>query len=547
MRFVSSLAALALLALLATATASGAVAPAPASAPSVAAPSETGSQFADRLGQLKLPTLWLPCYRADGPFECTIVWAPLDYDRPFAGLVGIFLIRLPASDPGRRIGSLFVNPGGPGGSGVDFVRFASGLFSDELRARFDLVGFDPRGINRSTPLRCFGSQEEWGPFFTPFFFPTTPEEEAIWIEADRFLVDACASRGGRIIDHMSTANVARDLDLLRRAVGDAKLTYAGYSYGTYIGATYANMFPQNVRALVVDGVLNPVEWATGTGEEGNTIPFSTRVESDVGSRATLEEFFRLCDAGGPACAFSGDAAERFAELAERLQQEPVEVVFPDGSTGVFDYSALIGFTRGALYDSFSWPDYAQFLAAVEEAAAAATAPVRMSTRLGAMHRRDAPYLLRRGFQERYTNDIEGFPGVACSDSDNPDTYPAWSAAGDAADAAHGYFGRIWTWASSICAEWTGADADRYVGPWTKQTANPVLVVGNLFDPATPYQGAVTLDALLPNSALLTVHAWGHTSIGLSSCADSVVTRYLVDQSTPAPGTVCEADVVPFAG
>ncbi len=543
MRLAAWLAALVSLALLVTGSASGAAAPAPAATGD--APAENAAPFADKIGQLPLPIFWLPCYRADGPFQCTIVWTPLDYDRPLAGLVGNFLIRLPASDRGRRIGSLFVNPGGPGGSGVDFVRFASGIFPDEVRARFDLVGFDPRGINRSRPLRCFRSQEEWAPYFTPFFFPVTPEEEAIWIESDRYLVNACAERGGQIIDHMSTANVARDLDVMRRAVRDTKLTYAGYSYGSYIGATYANMFPQNVRALVVDGVLDPVAWATGTGDEAATIPFSTRLESDVGARDTLEEFFRLCDQSGPACAFSGDAAERFDELAERLKSEPVEVVFPDGTTGVIDYSALIGFTLGALYDSFSWPDHAQFLADVEAATEAAT-PARLSSKLELRYRQDAPYMPRL-FQERYTNDIEGFPGVACSDSDNPDVYSAWSAAGAAADAAHGYFGRPWTWASSICAEWTGADADRYVGPWTKQTASPVLVVGNLFDPATPYHGAVTLDALLPNSALLTVHAWGHTSLGFSSCADAVLTRYLVEQATPAPGTVCEADVTPFGG
>jgi hypothetical protein len=206
-----------------------------------------------------------------------------------------------------------------------------------------------------------------------------------------------------------------------------------------------------------------------------------------------------------------------------------------------------------MYDSFSWPDFAQFLADVETAAqgdanGAGRATVRAGAELEAAARRaTAPYLPGRLLHERYVNDIEGFPAVACSDSDNPDDYGAWSTAGAAADAAHGYFGRIWTWASSICAEWTGADEDRFTGPWTSRTANPVLVVGNLSDPATPYQGAVKVHGLLPNSALLTVHAWGHTSFGFSSCAEETVTRYLVDLATPAAGTVCEADVVPFAG
>jgi pimeloyl-ACP methyl ester carboxylesterase len=120
-------------------------------------------------------------------------------------------------------------------------------------------------------------------------------------------------------------------------------------------------------------------------------------------------------------------------------------------------------------------------------------------------------------------------------------------AGLAADAAHGYFGRIWTWASGICAAWDHTDTARYMGPFNRRTANPVLVVGNQFDPATPLHGAVTVANLLPNSALLTLHAWGHTSLFLSACADEAIARYLIDLQTPAPGTVCQQDVVPFSG
>src|ERR1044072_3516343 len=149
-------------------------------------------------------------------------------------------------------------------SGVDFTLFAGPfLFTDEVRARFDLVGFDPRGVARSTALRCFGNQKQWAPIFTPFAFPLTAEEEQIWMAADLYLDSNCAQRGGKIIDHMSTANVARDLDVLRQAVGDAKLSYYGVSYGSMLGQTYANMFPDNFRALVIDGGLDPAARATG--------------------------------------------------------------------------------------------------------------------------------------------------------------------------------------------------------------------------------------------------------------------------------------------
>lgn len=367
----------------------------------------------------------------------------------------------------------------------------------------------------------------------------TPEEEQIWIAADLYLVDACDRRAGRIADHMSTANVARDPDVLREAVGDEKLTYAGYSYGSYLGVTYANLFPDRVRALIVDGVLDPIAWATGVGDEGSTIPFSTRLHSDIGAQATLDEFLRLCDAGGPACAFAPNAADRYAALLEKLKSDPIDVTFPDGSVMTLNYANAVLVTLIALYDSHSWEDFAQLLAFVEAEADSAV----LGARLQRFWFRPA-YIAKPGLP--YRNLIEGFPGVACSDTDNPDSYAAWSSAAAASDA-FGYFGRLWTWVSSICAQWPAGDADRYIGPFDRNTANPVLVIGNEFDPATPYHGALKVDGLLPNSALLTVHGWGHTSLFLSQCADVVVARYLVDIAVPAAGTVCEQDHVPFSG
>ena len=239
---------------------------------------------------------WSKCF---GQFQCGTLQVPLDYNQPNGTTISLAVVRLPATDPAHRIGSLLLNPGGPGGSGVDYTVFAGPeLYTPEVRARFDLVGFDPRGIARSTALRCFGTTNQAVSVFTPFPFPMTRDELAQWIASDRRLVDACNQRGGRIADHMATADVARDMDSLRAALGDAQLTYAGVSYGSYLGVTYANMFPSRVRAIVVDGVLDPIAWSTGRGGEAATLPFSTRLHSDVGAQATLNEFFRLCDAGG---------------------------------------------------------------------------------------------------------------------------------------------------------------------------------------------------------------------------------------------------------
>ena len=484
-----------------------------------------------------VPTLdWTDC--GDG-FQCATARVPLDYDHPHGAKISLALIRLPASDPARRIGSIFFNPGGPGGSGVEFVRaLATVLYSAEVRARFDLVGFDPRGIIGSTPLRCFETFDEALAVLPPMAFPVTRAEERVWVGFDRALARACAQRGGPILNHMATGDVARDLDLLRRAVGDDKLSYVGYSYGSFLGATYANLFPGKVRALVVDGVLDPVAWTTGRGDQARTLPFSTRLRSAKGTWETLKEFFRLCDAGADNCAFSqGNPQHRFAELAERLLEEPVQLPDDQGGTFPFTYADLVVTALGAMYSPQEWPFLAEFLQqlwdlAQPEAAAATLRTLR--AHLGGLQ------------QEDYPNFVEGFPGVACSETDNPNNVGAWARAARAQDQQFRYFGRPWTWITSICQPWPGQDADRYDGPWTRRTSNPVLVVGTRFDPATRYQGAVILDNLLPRSRLLTLDGWGHTSLLASACIDGHVSGYLLTAQVPPRGTVCQPDVVPFA-
>jgi pimeloyl-ACP methyl ester carboxylesterase len=484
---------------------------------------------------------WSPCHRNLGfPFECARVRVPLDYSDPGGTTISLALARLPASDPAHRIGSLFVNPGGPGGSGVDVVLAAGPyLYGGAVQAQFDIVGFDPRGIMRSTPLRCFDDPSQWGPLFLPYSFPLTHHQERRVRRADQYLVGACAARGGAILDHMSTADAARDMDRLRAAVGDDQLTYVGVSYGSFLGVTYANLFPDRVRAVIVDGVLDPIAWTTGIDGERHTVPFSTRLRSDMGAQATLDQFFTLCDAGGRRCAFAPHSADRFARLARKLLKGPITVVDPAGHTFHFRYQDLIGNTLNAMYDSFSWRRLARFLADVESQAS----PAQLGRALDALHGTERVASVGAG--GRYLNFPEGFPGVACSDSDNPVSYSAWHEQGVIADERFGYFGRPWTWATSICARWPGFDEARYMGPFDARTANPVLVVGNLYDPATRYQGAQIVHQLLPKSALLTVHGWGHTSLFLSRCADRVSVAYLLRGATPAPGKVCNQDQVPF--
>ncbi len=484
---------------------------------------------------------WRAC--RDG-FQCASIPVPLDYDGPAGEKINLSVIRLPAASPGSKIGSLLLNPGGPGGSGVDIARGIAPYLPLELRARFDIVGFDPRGIARSTPLRCYDTSEEAYADLPAHVFPVTSAEEQAQRAADAKLVAACGRHGGPILEHMSTADVARDMDRLRALFGDSKLNYLGFSYGSVLGQTYANMFPNRVRALVIDAVVDPVAWSTGARNEGRVLPFSTRLRSDVGAQSTLNEFFRLCDAAAVECAFSGASAARFAALAEQLRRHPIEEVDPtdpEAEPARFTYADLIGITLGALYSPAVWPDLGEVLAGIEAEASAEVIGERLATLRAGLG-------LAEGEQEPYPNEIEGGPGVACSDSVNPDAFDAWPRAADAAERHHGYFGRLWTWAWAACRTWPEKAAeDSYTGPWTRRTANPVLVVGNYFDPATRYQGAVTASRLLPNSRLLSYAGWGHAAFIIAAhfCVNQAVTRYLITTRTPPAGKVCRPEGSPF--
>jgi pimeloyl-ACP methyl ester carboxylesterase len=341
---------------------------------------------------------------------------------------------------------------------------------------------------------------------------------------------------------MSSADAARDMDLLRGAFGDRKLTYLGFSYGSILGQNYANLFPSRVRALVIDGVLDPIAWTTGRGDQARTTPLGTRLASADGARRTLGEFFRLCDEAGPGCAFSGNASRRYAALAQRLRGHPVIITDPStGETFTVTYNDLIAMTLGALYSPFVWPDVAFLLADLERQ----ISPAALGQRLGAIRTKLG---LAAAAQEDYPNDVEGGNGVGCSDSINPRSFTAYQRAADRAENRYGYFGRIWNWALSACRSWPrSAGQDRHLGPWTARTSSPVLVVGNYFDPATRYQGAVAASELLPNSRLLSYAGWGHTAyIGAGNyCVDTHVTRYLLTGRVPAAGTVCQPEGSPF--
>ena len=246
------------------------------------------------------PINWTSC---GGGFECATVRVPLDYDLPDGAKIEIDLIRLRASDPDERIGSLFMNPGGPGGSGVDLIRGIAPFMPTELKQKFDLVGFDPRGIMRSTPLLCFDSLEEATTCCRRSCSRCRVARRRKQKDADDALAGACASA---VVPSATTCRppTSRATWTAAERVGDDQLTYLGFSYGSMLGQIYANLFPDRVRAVVIDGVLDPIAWSTGRGHESLTVPVTERLRSAVGARKTLGQFFQQCDLAQGDCAFS---------------------------------------------------------------------------------------------------------------------------------------------------------------------------------------------------------------------------------------------------
>lgn len=483
-------------------------------------------------------------------FQCAVARVPLDYDQPAGQKIALAALKRPADDQQHKIGTLFVNPGGPGGSGVDFARYASVIFPPQVLVRFDVVGFDPRGVSRSTPLTCFRTPTDFEIFDGQPAFPVTPAEVTSYQAASRKYTDLCRRNAGLIAAHMSTANVARDLDLLRAAVGDSRLNYAGYSYGTELGGVYAAMFPGKVRAMVLDGVIDPRSWDSGA--PGSIV--DERLQSDKGAYKALQAFFSRCDAAGDdACRLAGNAKVRYDRLLTRLKRSPVDL--HDGYPPL-SYAEVVSLTLSVLYDAYSLPFLGEAIQYFHEAVF--TSGTRPHPALRALRVRwegKVPGSIvtptgrtdqTRGVLPPAAGNGEAFHGVTCVDAENPADPAAWPLAAARRDAVAPYFGAAWLWGTVPCATWPGRDSDRYSGPYGAPTANPVLVIGNSFDPATTYQQAVSTSQLMPGAKLLSLQGgFGHTSAGTSLCVDQAVANYLLTARTTGLPDTCKQDYGPF--
>lgn len=478
---------------------------------------------------------WQPCGPDAPGRDCAVVSVPLDYDEPGGAKVHLALARVPAADPAHRIGTLFVNPGGPGGSGVRLVLGGfGGLLSANLDGRFDIVGFDPRGVAASDPLHCFASADDRDAFFQGVpNFPYLRSQERPFFDKLRSLAGECLSRDRTIARHMSTADVARDMDLLRRAVGDAKLSYLGFSYGSYIGNTYASLFPSRIRAMVIDGVLDPQLWSSG---------WQIAIDR-VAIGREFDEFLHQCDLAGAACAFAapGGSKARWEALADAIRAHPLDL----GDGTFYTYDQLIGDASGSLYDPEVWggPDgYGAFFDLVADAALGdQSAAARARSLRVALD--PALNSVQSAREADYPNGFDAYNGNVCADTEFPSALRDYRAISEYAEAGS-RLGPYWWWSNAACADWPTAP-DRFAGPWSTRTSAPVLVVGNYFDGVTGFEGAVASARFLQGSRLLAYAGWGHTAYGRSACATEHTDRYLLRGTLPARGTVCPANPNPF--
>lgn len=288
---------------------------------------------------------WSVC-APGSPYDCATARVPLDYADPAGRTIDLAVVRRKATDTAHRIGTLFVNPGGPGGPGTVQVPQNYDSFPKELRERFDIVSWDPRGIGNSTAVNCFDSTDEAAAWAkdNPGGFPVGERERTAWIDAYEDLGRRCEKRDADLLRHVSTTDTAQDLDLLRQAVGEPQLNYLGVSYGTVLGATYANLFPDKVRAMALDSNIDPVAWTNDGRPDARTTTL-LRMGSDRTAAATLDRFLDLCgSAGTDRCAFSADSPkatrEKFDQLMQRLRAQPV---------GPWTYAKTVADTVNSLY------------------------------------------------------------------------------------------------------------------------------------------------------------------------------------------------------
>ncbi|MEU6431774.1 alpha/beta hydrolase [Microbispora sp. NPDC046973] len=449
---------------------------------------------------------WKACEEtaSSSGFECATLQVPLDYAKPEGKKIGIALVRLRATDQNRRIGSLVFNFGGPGGSGVTTLINAAHAFST-LNSRYDLVGFDPRGVERSSGIRCLS-----GPQMDQYMSREPSESVATETKLVAGFAQACERNAGWILPYVGTVNAARDMESLRAALGEQRLNYLGFSYGTHLGAVYATQNPKKVGRMVLDSAVDP-----------SVSMLDMAKTQALGFQKAYEDYLADCTRTRTSCPIGADRAAANAtvlKLLRDLRRTPGKV----GSRTVTEDLARAGITQ-ALYSKLSWPLLTE---ALDE---------------GRKGKLDGLLALADQYAGRqpdgsYSTLQFSLPAVLCADTTDRPSVAQGEDLARRLEKLTPVFAETAISAGS-CSVWPvpGEDTNKRIDA---TGSNPILVVGVTNDPATPYQWAPRLAAQLRTAVLLTLNGEGHGAYGQHQCIDDKVNAYLLEGTVPAKGTHC---------
>jgi pimeloyl-ACP methyl ester carboxylesterase len=433
---------------------------------------------------------------------------PIDYNDPNGATFQLYLARYNALDQENKIGTLLVNPGGPGFGGSVLAVRAAEVYDRALRERFDILGWDPRGTGQSTPpIDCVDDYDE---YFAGDDTPQNDAERTQIVDTDKRFAEGCQTRSGDLLQHVGTNDSARDMDVIRRAVGEEQISYFGFSYGSELGAAWATLFPDTVRAMVLDGAADP-----------KADPVQSNLQQLRGFEGALDTFLAQCseDEG---CAFNnrGDAAGAFDALLAQLDATPIPSAAdrPPLNRAMATVAVV-----QAMYRQSFWPALAQSLAAAQAGDGA-----------GLLQFFDLYY--QRSQDGTWGNELEAFRVIDCMDQSLRQTVEEVDAE---TPGFHEAAPRI------VPADSAGGYACGFLPPATDPRvdvtaagAGPVLVIGTTGDPATPFDSTRTMSDELEDGRLVVVTANQHTGYGVNDCVIDVVNKYLVDLEPPADETIC---------
>ncbi|SER02929.1 alpha/beta hydrolase [Arthrobacter sp. OV608] len=452
--------------------------------------------------------VWEPC---ENGFQCAKVEVPMDYGNPGGDTIELAALRSPST--GNRTGSLLVNPGGPGASGYDFVKDAAGThFSQTVRDAYDLVGFDPRGVKRSAPVTCMTDAERDAARAKIYNLDTDAGLQEV-LSDNKAIAAKCSEQTGAVLAHIDTVSSAKDLDILRAVVNDSKLNYLGYSYGTFLGSTYASLFPDNVGRMVLDGALDP-----SISNEELTRGQARAFEKSI--RAYVQSCLKQ-----DGCPLSGNAdsgVQQIRDLINAVQQTPRTA--KDGR--VVNATMFVSGLITPLYNDQSWPALTQ---ALDAAMAGDVSLMLRLADLGADRASNGTYT---------SNSTFAFNAINCLDYPMESDTAAMRAEQERLMQDSPTFGYFFAYGGTNCADWPYKNL-RTPAPVEYTGDAPIVVIGTTGDPATPVEWAASLRKQLGNASLLTWTGEGHTAYGRSnSCLEDPVDRYLVSGQVPADNTVC---------